>query len=70
MYKKKEIYEANVMLYEIRIRQFNDEYLCVQALLTKRGETKYIHDFQKRKQGLHIYSVKCTYIVDGVRLSG
>lgn len=28
-YKKKEIYEANVMLYEIRIRQFNDEYLCV-----------------------------------------
>lgn len=36
--KKASSIGANEMFYEIHIRQFNDEYLCVQAMLTKRGE--------------------------------
>lgn len=63
--------EANGILYEIHIRQFNDEYLCVQALLTKRGENvlyscvsvcvRVCRDEREKREAKCMYRIVCEY---------
>lgn len=48
--KKTHNSKPNETLYEIHIRQFNDEYLCVEALLTKRGENAELYCIRYRKR--------------------